>query len=192
MRRLPFWIVASILVVAPWWIIAMWRDRSNRDGTANHFAAREIVQSQAADNNLLVFATRNVQSRQIVVAGCNVCVIVNEEIIGNYQRHSGSYPEHHNIMVKKYAADQFCRGCQELGIALFDLLSQAHPDLEVTIPGGRNVAAIDVCKKIRSDPEEARTLLVYEADQWKALSVQKLRSSETGAERGHQCAGLSR
>jgi len=148
-------------------------------------SACEIAPVHVENKILFVFALRPQTPYSNTIDGFKIRLIVNDEIIKTHVDKSGTYPEHHNNVMLRYATHQYCHGNRELANLLLKLLNKADPTIRVYFRSEKeeiptylpSMSIGEACKLANEDPEKAESMLSHEANQWewqKAIGLKNI------------------
>jgi hypothetical protein len=137
-------------------------------GWANFHAACLNVTRDAKEKRLRIYAvTPTAKTGATNIADLSVEVIYNGEVVNEDATAAGSYHQHHNALVLRFAAAEFASGNKELGLRLVQMLANAAPEMWWSSPTHQPLTIKKILEGLRKDDESVRHFLKEESEDWK-------------------------
>jgi hypothetical protein len=140
--------------------------QDNKKGECSFWSATYVVAGQVKDQKIQIFATRsNPHYKKLNFQNLEVQVVYSEGIIKNNFPLAGSYNQLHNLLIMRYACDEYIKGDKTIGKKIISLLADVAPDTSVSTEG-KSISIKTLKSMIDTNNSKALKVIQRNAEQW--------------------------
>lgn len=160
-----------LFLVAILLLYVLMRPNEDKKGKCSFWSATYVVVGQVNDQKIQIFATKNTPHyKKLNFQNLEVQVVYSEGIIKNTVTLAGSYNQFHNLLVMRYACNEYIKGDKEIGQKIISLLADVAPNTSMSTDG-KNISIKTLKSMIDNNHSKALEVIQYNAQNWPSTKM---------------------